>query len=187
MNNFEIWFSRKISTVIHYYSPCDQRKKYLGGRLQETPDVIMPWLRQNELTQQQRNQYVPRTRSLVHSPSLAPAGLYLCWNFLCLYKHDKRNPNFLLYENYGPEFEPGSSPGTWTRCSIWYIIWNVCIFMRYLEFLWWFIIGVFILQAVIGIRLSDYRPVAKGCVNASCFACQCIWFHSQHECQCISR
>ena len=31
------------------------------------------------------------------------------------------------------------------------------------------------------------RPVTKGCVNASCFACQCIWFHSQHACQCISR
>ena len=87
-------------------------------------------------------------RSLTHS--LAPTRPYLCWNCLRLHKHDKRNPNFLLYENCGPEFEPGSSPGTWTRCSIWYIIWNVCIFMRYLdEILWWFIIGGFLPQRCI--------------------------------------
>ena len=31
------------------------------------------------------------------------------------------------------------------------------------------------------------RQLANGWVNASCFACQCIWLRSQHACQWISR
>ena len=69
----------------------------------------------------------------------------------------KETQNFLLYENYGPEFAPGSSPGTWTRCSIWYIIWNVCIFY---EISW----GVLMLVHYRGLPPTGWlRPIWYTC------------------------
>ena len=56
-----------------------------------------------------------------------------------------------------------------------------CFLTRYCEeFQWWFSIWEF--------PHTDYRvrPVAIGWVNASCFACQCM-FRNQHACQCFTR
>ena len=39
VNNFQSWSSWTISMVMH--EPCGERNRCLGGRTQETPEVIM--------------------------------------------------------------------------------------------------------------------------------------------------
>ena len=84
----------------------------------------------------------------------------------------------------------------WTRQFPWHLnqVFNLRYYLKRLYFYeisWWDLMVVHYRglppTALYLASACLTRPVTKGCVNASCFACQCIWFHSQHACQCISR